>query len=118
MVARRRDRLEALAAELTRQHGTANQVVALDLLAEGAVDELWRQVGDLDVGIVVANAGISVAGPLVDNSPIEELNVLTLDGVVPLQLAHRFGPDIQFELVIHTGDNPCGELQRCNSASG
>ncbi|HZE67443.1 MAG TPA: rhomboid family intramembrane serine protease [Sporichthyaceae bacterium] len=34
------------------------------------------------------------------------------------QLAHRFGPDIQFELVIHTGDNPCGELQRCNSASG
>jgi len=91
MVARRRDRLEALAAELTRQHGTANQVVALDLLAEGAVDELWRQVGDLDVGIVVANAGISVAGPLVDNSPIEELNVLTLDGVVPLQLAHRFG---------------------------
>jgi uncharacterized protein len=93
LVARRRDRLEALAAELSRAHGTANEVLALDLLAEGAVDELWRRVGDLDVGIVVANAGIYGAGRLVDRSLAEELDVFTLDGAVPLQLAHRFGRD-------------------------
>jgi short-subunit dehydrogenase len=93
LVARRKDRLEALAAELSRAHGTANEVLALDLLAEGAVDELWRRVGDLDVGIVVANAGIFVAGPLVDHSMAGELDIFTLDGAVPLQLAHRFGRD-------------------------
>jgi membrane associated rhomboid family serine protease len=30
------------------------------------------------------------------------------------QVSQRFGPGISFELVMHTGDNPCGELQRCN----
>ncbi len=93
LVARRKDRLDALAAELSRVDGTTNTALVLDLLSDGAVDELHRQVGDLDVGIVVANAGISVAGPLVTNSLADELDVLTLDGAVPLQLAHRFGRD-------------------------
>jgi short-subunit dehydrogenase len=41
-VARRKDRLEALAAELSRTHGTTSKVVALDLLTSGAVDDLWQ----------------------------------------------------------------------------
>jgi NAD(P)-dependent dehydrogenase (short-subunit alcohol dehydrogenase family) len=41
----------------------------------------------------VANAGFYFAGPLVANSLAEELDVLTLHGAVPLQLAHRFGRD-------------------------
>jgi len=93
LVARRKGRLDALAAELSRIHGTTNEVVALDLLADGAVDELWRRVGDVDVGLVVANAGISLAGPLVAHSLADELDVFALDGAVPLQLAHRFGRD-------------------------
>ncbi|KHO25661.1 SDR family NAD(P)-dependent oxidoreductase [Mycolicibacterium setense] len=93
LVARRQNQLKALADELSRLHGTTNEVIALDLLNEGAVDELWRQVNDLDVGIVVANAGISSTGRMLDHSSAEELNVLTLDGAVPLQMAHRFGQD-------------------------
>jgi short-subunit dehydrogenase len=93
LVARRKDRLDDLAAELTQQQGTTNHAVALDLLVEGAVDQLWRHVRGLDIGIIVANAGISTTGPFVKNSLAEELDVLTLDGRVPLQLAHRFGSD-------------------------
>lgn len=93
LVSRRKDRLEALAGELSHDHGTVNEVVALDLLDEGAVDELWHRVGDLDVGIVVANAGISTTGRFVGNELATELDVFTLDGAVPLQLAHRFGQD-------------------------
>ncbi|MBY0291356.1 MAG: SDR family NAD(P)-dependent oxidoreductase [Mycobacteriaceae bacterium] len=93
LVARRKEQLEALAAELSRVHGTTNKVVALDLLTEDSVGELRCQIEDLDVGIVIANAGISSTGRLVDNSLAEELNVLKLDGAVPLQLAHCFGRD-------------------------
>jgi len=91
LVARREGRLQALAAELSHTYGTTNEVVALDLIAEGAVAELCRRVADLDVGIVIANAGITVAGPFVKNSLDQERDVLTLDGAVPLQLAHHFG---------------------------
>jgi short-subunit dehydrogenase len=91
LVARSKNRLEAMAAELSEQHGTICHVAALDLLTEGAVGELLRDIGGLDVGIIVANAGISTTGRLIDNSLAEELDVLTLDGAVPLQLAHHFG---------------------------
>jgi short-subunit dehydrogenase len=40
LVARRKDRLKALANEIAQQHGTVAEVVELDLLVEGAVDEL------------------------------------------------------------------------------
>lgn len=91
LVARRKDRLEALAAELSAAHGVESRAVALDLLADGAIDELSRQVDGLDIGIVVANAGIYYAGPFVENALSDELDVLALDGALPLQLAHRFG---------------------------
>lgn len=93
LVARRRERLEALAAELAGRHGTDSQVVALDLLDDGAADELWRRVADLDVGIVVANAGASVPGEFTAHSLSDELNILALNGTVSMQLAHRFGGD-------------------------
>ena len=80
-----------LAAELTREHSTTNLAIALDLLDEGAVDELYDRVRDLDVGIIVANAGISSVGNFLQNLLAHELDVFTLDGKVPLQLAHRFG---------------------------
>lgn len=91
LVARRTDRLTALAGELARAHGTDNIVVTLDLLADGAVDELFVRTEEFDVGIVVVNAGISSGGRLVDRQLVDELKVLTLDGAVPLQMAHRFG---------------------------
>jgi uncharacterized protein len=91
LVARRKDRLEDLAAQLTREYGTTNEVVALDLLAEGAVDRLSERVSDLDVGIVVANAGSWVAGRLVDHPLGAELDVLNLHAAVLLKLAHGFG---------------------------
>lgn len=93
LVARRRDRLEALAAELADRHGAATRVVALDLRDDGAVAELRAGVADLDVGMVVANAGASVPGPLTDHSLADELDILTLNGAVSLQLAHGFGRD-------------------------
>jgi NADP-dependent 3-hydroxy acid dehydrogenase YdfG len=72
LVARRRDRLEALAARVKEGGGRA-LVVAADLSdqeqAQGAVEKTVAELGRLD--ILVNNAGLMLLGPIV-GAPIEE----------------------------------------------
>ena len=64
LVARRRDRLDALAAELTAAHGVKVHVVAVDLMDPAApkviLDEVERL--GLEVGFLVNNAGFGSNG--------------------------------------------------------
>lgn len=91
IVARGKDKLEALAQELHGQHGTTVHVVGLDLLSTGAVDELIRRTSQLDVGVVIANAGSYASGPFLSNDLNTEMDVLVLNAAVPAQIAHEFG---------------------------
>ncbi len=62
LVARRRERLEALAAELEAAHGIRCTVVPLDLSLPGAGTALRKQLGDRLPDLVVDNAGFGVQG--------------------------------------------------------
>lgn len=91
MVARRGAKLDTLAAELEEEHGTRTEVIELDLLEPTAVAELVERTASLDVGLLVANAGITTAGPLIGNSIEAEMAVARLNMLVPLQLVHSYG---------------------------
>lgn len=63
LVARREDRLRALAEELRSRHGVAVEVVAADLAAEegmARIEALLRERGD--VALLVNNAGFGAGG--------------------------------------------------------
>lgn len=81
LVARRRDRLEALAADLGDDVLVVEADVTDRAAAEAAVGGTVQRFGRLDT--VVANAGVMLLGPIVD-APVEEwermveLNVLGL----------------------------------------
>jgi uncharacterized protein len=47
LVARRKDRMDALAARLREAHGVITEVIQLDLAGEGAVAELTRRTEHL-----------------------------------------------------------------------
>src|SRR5947209_5724751 len=68
LVARRRDRLEALARELRSAHGITAHVVAADLAArEGAsrvIDDV-RRLG-IEIEFLVNNAGFGTSGAFVE----------------------------------------------------
>jgi hypothetical protein len=68
LVARRRERLEELAAELRKQHGVEVRVVAADLgrtdAPQAIADSLTRDGATVDV--LVNNAGFGALGPLAE----------------------------------------------------
>ena len=62
LVARREERLRTLAAELEAQFGIATRSVCVDLAAAQGPGQLVDAVRDLEVGVLVNNAGFGYAG--------------------------------------------------------
>lgn len=91
LVARRGDRLEKLAGELRDRHGIATRVIAVDLANEGFLPAIERATDDLEVSLLVNNAGVIAAGRFLDNDLAAELNMLHLNTRAALILAHHFG---------------------------
>src|SRR4051812_22812797 len=69
VVARRKERLEALADELNTKHGTKVEVVALDLGTHAGVDALVDRAASEPLDVVINNAGFGGYRPFVDVDP-------------------------------------------------
>jgi uncharacterized protein len=90
LVARRGEKIEALAVELQQRHGLEARVLPLDLGAEGAVEILDERTSDLDVGLLVDNAGFGYMGRLLDQDPDRLAEMVHLNCTVTLLAAQRF----------------------------
>jgi uncharacterized protein len=80
LVARRHDRLEALASELRTRHGVRATAVPLDLSEPGAGRRLAAELARRDITVdgLVNNAGFGTDGPFHEEDPerlTEEMNV-------------------------------------------
>jgi short-subunit dehydrogenase len=93
--ARRADRLTALAAELERTYGVQTRVVPLDLAAADAAEHLASAVSDLDLAVVVANAGYGLAGRFAGQDTRRLVEMVQLNCTAPLVLASRLVPRLQ-----------------------
>jgi short-subunit dehydrogenase len=94
LVARRRDRLEALAEELEGEYGVRTEVVPCDLGDAEARGELPAQVHDtgLDVDILVNNAGFATSGPFHEADPDRELEQVRVLVEAVVALTRAFSP--------------------------
>ncbi|HKA90829.1 MAG TPA: SDR family NAD(P)-dependent oxidoreductase [Haliangiales bacterium] len=80
LVARRRELLDKLAAEL----GEAHRVIAADLGDPARATSLAAEVGDIDV--LVNNAGVQIVGPTIGTPPEEGENLLRINVFSPMRL--------------------------------
>jgi short-subunit dehydrogenase len=86
--ARREDRLVALAGEIERDFEVETRVVVADLSESDGAQKLLAAVSDLEIGLLVNNAGLGYAGrfDLVDGERLRGL--LRVNCEAPLMLTH------------------------------
>lgn len=96
LVARRKEELDRLAADLAKTHGIKARTIAKDLSHPAAPAELFRELKDTNVDVLVNNAGFATYGPFAE-IPIErelqeiQLNVTALTHLSKLFVAPMLG---------------------------
>jgi hypothetical protein len=91
LVARRNDRLEALAEQLRAEHKVRTRVAAVDLSRRDFLPNLQAATDGLEIGLLVNNAGVGYSGRFLDHDLERELAMLDVNCRAPLILAHVFG---------------------------
>jgi uncharacterized protein len=100
LVARRRDRLEELSAELGRAYGVAIDVLAEDLSDPGAPARIAAAAATREVEFLVNNAGYGTRGAFAELDASRELSMIQVNvvalvaltrSVLPAMVARRSG---------------------------
>jgi short-subunit dehydrogenase len=76
---------------LARRHGVELRPVVLDLRREDLLDELLPRVADLEIGLLVNNAGIAKIGSFLPQERSFLLGQLAVNVRAVLLLSHAFG---------------------------
>ena len=92
LVARREDRLKALATELNQAHGTHSQIITADLFSETAVPDVMRALNGVQVDGLINNAGYGHPGTFLASDWEAHRRFNHLMSVVPVQLTRALLP--------------------------
>src|SRR5437588_1893727 len=78
LVARREDLLKQVGVELSRRYGVEHRVVVLDVSRENFIGQLASAIDDLDIGLIVSNAGTRNPGAFIKNNRADLLMDVSL----------------------------------------
>jgi short-subunit dehydrogenase len=92
LTARRIERLRELAAELEKNHQVSTRVVEADLAETGAAERLAAAVEDLEIGLLVNNAGFGYAGRFDRLDPERVRDMVQVNCLAPVVLTSRLLP--------------------------
>jgi short-subunit dehydrogenase len=96
LVARRKERLEALANELSSAHGVKAHVIAEDLTDPAAPRRIAEEVKrrGLEIDYLVNNAGFGTTGAFAESEPSKELEMVQVNVVALVALTRAFVPQM------------------------
>lgn len=93
LIARRREQLEQLAAELSRRHGAHVETLPADLTHEADIERAVQAVGELNpVALLVNNAGFGTVGAFASVSAASQADMIRLHNETPARLTHAALP--------------------------
>ena len=91
LIARRLEQLRAVGEAAAERYGVDYRAVAVDLSDPAAPEAITQATGELDVGLLVSNAGAALPGPFVDSDLHAQRAILRLNTAAHLGLTHHFG---------------------------
>jgi short-subunit dehydrogenase len=96
LVARRKDRLDALAEELEDEYGVRAETIASDLSKPASRSRIPGRINELglDVEVLVNNAGFATGGPFYEGDPARELEQVRVLVEAVVALTSAFLPEM------------------------
>ena len=95
LVARRVERLNALAARLEKERAVHVKVCQVDLSRATAAAQIIEATSSLDIGLVISNAGFGLKGDHAANEPAAMTDMLMVNCNTPMLLARGFIPRLR-----------------------
>ena len=91
LVSRRQSVLEDIGEKLSRDFGVDHRVVVADLSTEEAPQIIAEATADLDVGLLISNAGTGQPGNFLAFSESDLRGIAQLNAISYMMLTHHFG---------------------------
>jgi uncharacterized protein len=91
LVARREDLLNEVGVQFSKRYGVEHRVVVLDVSREDFIGQLASATDDLDIGLVVSNAGTGNPGEFLKFDRQFLQATLRLGAMAHLDITHHFG---------------------------
>src|SRR5882762_6967185 len=91
LVARREDLLKEAGVEFSKRYGVEHRVVVLDVSQEDFIGQLASATDDLDIGLVVSNAGTGNPGEFLKLDRQLHRTTLRISTMAHLDITHHFG---------------------------
>lgn len=90
LVARRAERLNEVAADLEKRFQVGTRVIAQDLAQEGFLGAIDLQTRDLEVGVLINNAGFGYTRRFTEQETHRIAEMIRVNVEAPTLLAHHF----------------------------
>jgi uncharacterized protein len=91
LVARRLSLLKEIGSELAHQYGIQYRAIGVDLAEDGFLERIDEATRNLDIGLLVSNAGGGNPGEFLSIEQSELLRIVRLNVVSHLSLTHHYG---------------------------
>jgi uncharacterized protein len=91
LIARRLAALRDIGTELAARYGIDYRTVGVDLSEPGLLAQVVAATAELDVGLLVSNAGAAIPGAFLDSDLDAQRRIVRLNTTAHLDLTHHFG---------------------------
>src|SRR6185437_501280 len=91
LVARRQSLLEEIGVQLSAQFGIQYKIIEADLAEESAIEKIAEATENIDVGLLISNAGTGKPGRFLSFEAEQQKWFIQLNALSHFSLTHHFG---------------------------